>query len=261
MLNRMNIITTYTTDTGTAKKINQDSLCVKEAQTPLGLVVMSVLCDGLGGMDSGEIASTLVVHTFSQWFEQVLPKYCAEEKLDHILKSWEILIRKLNDRVVMLGEKSGSRMGTTLSVLLIIEDIYYGIAHVGDTRIYCLKKEKISILTRDDTWLCKALAEGWIEEKDASTYPRRHALTQCIGNEQGVIPQLITGVPERDCTYVLCSDGFRNEVTSEEIYEHLNIDVLTDIDVMKTKAAMLVELNKQRNETDNISVIIMKVKK
>ena len=69
----MNFVSNCCTDVGITKRVNQDSLCIKQAQTSQGKILMAVICDGMGGMKSGEIASAMTVSAFSDWFLKELP--------------------------------------------------------------------------------------------------------------------------------------------------------------------------------------------
>ena len=85
----MNYLTAAHTDIGIRKSTNQDSALVMEAETDVGRVLLTVICDGMGGLAKGEGASSAVIREFSQWFEQQLPCILAiENPTDRILSSW-----------------------------------------------------------------------------------------------------------------------------------------------------------------------------
>ena len=87
---------------------------------------------------------------------------------------------------------------------------------------------------------------------------RRNVLLQCVGASDEVYPDLFFGDVEENAVYMLCSDGFRHEITQEEIYRGLQPSALLNESAMKQNAAALIELNKDRGERDNISVVLIR---
>ena len=83
-------------------------------------------------------------------------------------------------------------------------------------------------------------------------------LLQCIGASDSVYPDFFFGEVKKDAVYMLCSDGFRHEITSEEIYAYMNPDRMLSAEQMKENEVALINLNKQRQESDNISVITIR---
>lgn len=264
------------TDAGIVKKINQDSLSVKVAQTRCGEIAFAVLCDGMGGLELGEIASSHVVKRFEKWFYEDLMEWVHNEQdINLLFQQWNQLIHICNQEIVNYEKKIGSCMGTTLTILLLMGEQYY-IAHVGDCRIYEMHGG-IRQITKDQTFVAREVALGHMSEEQANTDERRNVLLQCIGVNDEVSPDFMQGKLEDEMSFLLCSDGFRHEITMQEIlqYAHVNVmqqvkDVLTkqqiDIserekihNIMDQQLSYLLELNKNRNERDNISAILIKV--
>ena len=98
----------------------------------------------------------------------------------------------------------------------------------------------------------------YLTPEEAETDSRRSVLLQCIGASDDVYPDMFFGDTKVNATYMLCSDGFRHEITNEEIYASLNPGVMLDADGMKRNMQSLIELNKQRQERDNISVVTIR---
>lgn len=94
--------------------------------------------------------------------------------------------------------------------------------------------------------------------EQAKTDKRRNLLLQCIGASRVVEPEIICGNTERG-VYMVCSDGFRHEISEIEIQQSFDPKVLTDKNIMKRNARYLIDTVKSRNERDNISVIVVKV--
>ena len=99
---------------------------------------------------------------------------------------------------------------------------------------------------------------GELTPEQAKTDVRRSVLLQCIGASEEVYPDMFFGDTKLNAVYMLCSDGFRHEISNEEIYNSLNPNVMVDAEGMKCNMQSLVELNKQRQERDNISVITVR---
>jgi serine/threonine protein phosphatase PrpC len=96
-------------------------------------------------------------------------------------------------------------------------------------------------------------------QTQAASAPGQNVLTQCIGgNEDYVEPDMFFGVPKPGAVYMLCSDGLRHKVGAEEISGFLNPDAMSTMDEMKRQEGAIIECNKQRGETDNISVITVR---
>ena len=104
----MRYMATAVTDAGIVKKINQDSLTVKIAQTSAGQVCMAVVCDGLGGLSLGEVASGNVILAFDKWFKEQFMAPGAEWTGESIRNSWEDIIYSMNQKIKEYGASPGS---------------------------------------------------------------------------------------------------------------------------------------------------------
>lgn len=247
------------TDVGIKKQTNQDSLCVKQAETEKGTILLAIVCDGMGGLEKGEVASATVITAFSIWFEQELPVLLGQKTcFEDIRYRWERMIKEQNQNIGEYGRKNHIQLGTTISAILILEDGRYIIGHVGDSRIYKITDVDIEILTSDQTLMAREISRGNMTVEQAERDPRRNVLLQCIGASKIVEPEFVEGVIASNACYMLCSDGFRHVVTSEEIKDGFKPSVNSDEGEMKRNIVRLIELNKERQETDNISAILIK---
>lgn len=254
----MNYIVQACTDIGNTKRTNQDSFTVKVVNTAAGRMVFAIMCDGMGGLAKGEVASATVVTAFSNWILENLLYVSKEQLTDQYIRStWTDLIVDCNEKIKMYGKKSGVTLGTTATVMLITQERYY-IANVGDTRAYELTKSGQKILTKDQTVVAREVEQGIITEEQAHTDPRRSVLLQCIGASDKVYPDLFYGKTEKDAVYMLCTDGFRHEISSDEIYQYLQPDNMIDANGMWNNMQTLINMDKQRQERDNISVIAIR---
>ncbi|WP_462410827.1 PP2C family protein-serine/threonine phosphatase [Neobacillus sp. Marseille-QA0830] len=254
----MEILTATYTDVGIRKATNQDSLCLKIAETSVGKVVLAVICDGMGGLSKGEVASASVIHAFSEWFDKELATQLGKGDMDEIQYRWERMIKEQNQRIAEYGQRIKIQLGTTLTALLLIDTKFMLIGHVGDSRVYRIC-DRLEVLTEDQTLVAWEVKRGSITQEQAQIDPRRNVLLQCIGASKLVEPQFITGRPVPGEVYMLCSDGFRHMITEDEMFDAFSPQTLINETVMEQKAKQLVELNKQRNETDNITVMLVKI--
>lgn len=248
------------TDQGISKQSNQDSLCVKEAHTLIGGVAMAVLCDGMGGLAKGEVASASVILAFSKWFDEELPKQIMRNNYeDDIKRRWNEMIHLENEKIGRFGKAEGIQLGTTATILLVINDRRFLIAHVGDSRAYCLNEKMIRQLTEDQTVVASEIRAGRLTKEEAAVDPRQSVLLQCIGASRQVIPQFLKGKVGKNHMFLLCSDGFRHMVSDEEMHGVLSPLLLENEESMENGLVRLTELNKERKETDNISSILLKI--
>ena len=146
----------YHTDVGIKKKNNQDSLAIKIAETPNGQAAFAIICDGMGGLAKGELASKEVINAYCGWFEHDFVKLVRTGTFNTaILKEqWDRIAVTENEKLKAYGESRGIMIGTTLSAILMYEDRYY-IIHVGDSRVYELT-DKMEQLTQDQTQIGRA---------------------------------------------------------------------------------------------------------
>ena len=251
----MHYTVTANTDVGIVKENNQDSVLVKHAATELGEVLMAIICDGMGGLAKGELASATVIRAFSKWFDEELPYELKNADLQVIGGKWSLMLKALNAKIMEYGQRLGANLGTTFSGILFVDN-HYVVVHVGDTRIYRIDSA-LHQMTTDQTFVAREVSRGAMTAEQAKTDKRRNLLLQCVGASKTVEPQVFCGTAKQGA-YMLCSDGFRHEITPAEMYESLNPVNFVNKDVMQNNARYLIELVKSRREKDNISVVLIK---
>lgn len=252
----MHFIVTADTDVGIAKATNQDSLLVKHASVEGDEILMAIICDGMGGLAKGELASGTVIRAFSKWFEEELPFELEHLDMQVIGGKWSNLLKELNYKILEYSNRLGNNLGTTFSGILCVGNQYV-IAHVGDTRVYEIGSS-MQMLTTDQTFIAREISRGTITAEQAKIDKRRNLLLQCIGASKVVEPELLYGTIKKG-VYMLCSDGFRHEVSEQEMFDRLNPISLSDKESMHKNAKYLIEQVKSREERDNISVVLVKV--
>lgn len=259
---KIHYMATAQTDIGLVKQVNQDSLTVKVVDTPLGEVTLAVMCDGMGGLTKGELASAIVVRAFETWFMEKLPYQIKGLTVEMLRTEWERLVIDCNNRIRKQGSQN---MGTTLTAMLFYAEAYY-IIHVGDCRAYELTSEVFQ-LTKDQTFVEREVASGRMTREQARTDSRRNVLLQCIGVKEEVEPEFMTGKLVPGACYLLCSDGFRHEVSRKEMLDAVEEKTWRPVqkqqseseimDGMKMVLDTLIEKAKERGERDNISAILI----
>ena len=250
----MNFLISAVTDIGLTKSTNQDSYLVRHLKTNQGNVVFAVLCDGMGGLSKGEVASSSVINAFKKWSETRLPFLLATGFNENDIQSeWNDIAISFNKKIQNYAKQYGTNMGTTLVAMLITES-YFFIINVGDSRAYEITNQ-LRVLTKDQTVVAREIELGKLSPEQAEKDPRRSVLLQCIGASIEVVPDFFVGNVIQDSVYMLCSDGFRHEITPEEIFNYMNASVMTSEPQMLANMQALVEANKQRQERDNITVI------
>ena len=241
------------TDKGIRKNHNEDGALYKEAATGYGRLVLAAVCDGLGGLAHGEKASAITIKELSAWFEEELPKLLEEGLSDDALK------KSLNGLVVSADEKVGEEgeCGTTLVAVIACNGNYICV-NIGDSRAYLLSEDGIEQLTHDQTKVQRMVDRGELTKEEAEKHPDRSILLQCIGAGGDVKPVYITGEYSKGDTFLLCSDGFWHKLTEEEMLRLFGKWADTK-EKMEMAAEKAVEVNMQRHETDNITVVVVRM--
>ncbi|KGM45418.1 protein phosphatase 2C domain-containing protein [Neobacillus niacini] len=254
----MAFLTAHHTDVGIKKNTNQDALLLKTAKTPKGSVALFIVCDGMGGLSHGELASATVIRGMAEWFDVEMPRLSQSEYIgEEIYAELTKCINQLNEKILHYGETSKVKLGTTLTALLIFHNKYF-IAHIGDSRAYSISNS-LHQLTQDQTLVGREVARGNITEEQAKVDPRRNVLLQCVGATKEIEVGFSTGDVQLNTVFMLCSDGFYHQITEEELALNLSPETIKSDQQLKDKIVELVELVKARKEVDNISVVAAKV--
>lgn len=253
----MDFLTAGHTDIGTEKRINQDSYFIGQAYAGKKKMLLASVCDGMGGLSKGEIASASMIRRLSGWFLGELPQFRKEQLTFAALREcWEALVLGANESMNEYGERHQLSLGTTCAVFFAFGD-QYCVMNIGDSRVYLLS-DKISQITRDQTWCQREIDRGRMTRKEAQDHPNRSVLLQCIGAGGGASPDYFFGELKPGQCFLICSDGFGHEASSQEIYERLNPAVSVSAEVMKENLVRLTEMEKERGEKDNITALLLK---
>ncbi|MBO4346399.1 MAG: serine/threonine-protein phosphatase [Lachnospiraceae bacterium] len=247
-------------DIGNTKKVNQDAIGFEEIEFDGSQYAMTVVCDGMGGLQKGETASATVVRNLLEWFENDYPSICNNFEYASMQKELESKIVKCNKVLHDYGEREGFQLGTTVSVLIIKDDGQYLIANVGDSRIYLLNRENAVRLTEDQTFVAREIKNNRMTADEAMESKYKNVLTQCVGVNEKVEILFYRGKAVADEFFLACSDGFRHYSTETDLYNSLfEINENNNEDMWKQKLIEITESNKVKGEKDNISSAVLKV--
>lgn len=252
----MHFTATADTDIGISKSVNQDSVLIKHASWSGGEILMAIVCDGMGGLSMGETASATVIRAFASWFDNDLPFELEYQDLSVIGEKWAHMLKELNLKLLDYTSSRGlPEMGTTFTGILFLNGSYV-IAHVGDSRLYRIDAD-IRQITEDQTFVAREIKRGAMTPEQARTDKRRNLLLQCVGAKPAVEPVLQYGKAEPG-VYLLCSDGFRHEISGQEMLQALAPGKLSGKKAMHKQTLGLIDTVKRRKEKDNISAILIK---
>ncbi len=254
----MHYLTAAHTDAGIKKTANQDALFLETASTDHGQVLLAVVCDGMGGLAMGEVASAALAGDFADWFHKIFPRMLYRELTpEGVKESWTRLILHAGRKLEEYGMKLQVSLGTTVTALLLAKGVFY-IINVGDSRVY-LVDECMKQLTVDQTFVQREVECGRMTPGEARISPQRNMLLQCVGASRIIRPDFYVGRYKEGQVFMLCSDGFRNKILPSEFFERMNPQVMNGREIMEETAVYFTELSKSRKENDNISVILIRV--
>lgn len=243
------------------RQVNQDSVMTLEAETEKGPVLLMSVCDGMGGLSHGEIASSAMIDALNEWFEKELPDIIYinrdEDMKTEIFSGFRTAAKRADRKIREFSGQEGIRCGTTAVALLLIHRRYY-IMNIGDSRAYLYRKHMYQ-LTKDQTQAQMMIDNFELSEKDACTHKASSILLQCVGAGSTLEPEFQSGTVMDNDIFLLCSDGFRHKVTKDEMELAIKEeDPKTHIELLNL-ISYLTEVNKRRGEQDNISTTIVRV--
>lgn len=233
-------------DIGRAREMNQDSFFIPDANSEIKLYI---LADGMGGYKGGEIASSLAVTSAKHYIVNNIQKVKKEK--EEILALVKSAMEYAN---LVVFEKSREDaelrdMGTTLDICLILNNRVF-IGHIGDSRVYRIRKNIIRKLTSDHSYVEKLLKEGSITKEEAYNHPKKNMLMKALGCSSIIEPDVMCKGFLKDDILLMCSDGLTNMLKDNEIY-----DILLRNPVNPEK--VLVNEANKKGGLDNITVIIV----
>lgn len=237
------------TDSGCVRSQNQDAYQIEQLDKN---TILCVLCDGMGGAKSGNVASTLAADVFVQEIKRIWVPEMDLEKTDQMLQAAVKLANfTVYDQAQQFEEFTG--MGTTL-VAVLIQGKYAAIVNVGDSRAYGIIKEEIRQLTTDHSLVQMMVERGELAPEQAKNYPGKNLITRAIGTEPVVSGDIFHKRLETDDCLLLCSDGLSNLLDEQEIL----FEVIHGSDKQQC-CQQLLNIAKNRGAPDNVTCILVQV--
>ena len=236
------------------RSYNQDAVLVTTAPMPLnGKGSLFAVADGMGGHPGGDYASRMACDGLNSYYEPKIKEKRNQAEISRHLTEGIIRIDRWI-RLKGLKNRKLEDMGTTLSCL-VITNTHSVIAHVGDSRIYRLRKGHLTCLTVDHTFVQDMIFEGEVDPGKAHLHPLRHMLTRAVGTGETLtlVDSRIDPLKTKDC-FLLCTDGLYNKLTDTCI-----LDLLSNPSTASETAAKLVKRALQNGARDNITAIVIKL--
>ncbi len=241
------IIAYAKSDTGKVREMNQDAYYISDSSSEVKLFI---LADGMGGYKGGEIASNLAIKCTKNYVENNFkdtPKD-RENLIQLVASSMEYANMIVYEKSKENKEFEG--MGTTLEVCLIYNNKIY-IGHIGDSRIYRIRKDFMRKLTTDHSYVQKLVKDGTITKEEAEVHPKKNMLLKALGCNAFVEPDVSVKGFLKDDIILISSDGLTNMVKQEDIFQIATGNI-------EKAPQKLVDLANQHGGLDNITVIVIK---
>ena len=235
------------TDPGCVREQNQDAYQIEQLDKH---TLLCVICDGMGGAKSGNVASTLAVDVFVQEIRRSWISDMDQERIDQMLRGAVKLANfTVFDQAQQFEEFSG--MGTTL-VAVLITGKQATIVNVGDSRAYCVDKDGILQLTTDHSLVQMMISRGELTPEQARRYPGKNLITRAIGTESPVVCDVFHKKLDRGDNLILCTDGLSNLVDEQEIL----FEVAHGLEKQQC-CQRLLDIAKRRGAPDNVTSILV----
>ncbi len=233
----------HITDAGCVREGNEDAVgCWPHDD---GLVF--AVADGLGGHNAGELASALALEVLSEEMESAPRTWGLNKRLKHAVQEANLQIYTKATTVPELR-----KMGTTLTASLVSGSTLVT-AHVGDCRLYLLRGDAFTQLTKDHSWVWEQVQYGILTAEEAKNHPRRNILSRCLGHELIVGIDILTMNIQPGDTLFQCSDGIHTLMAEAEMLELLKAGG------PETACQALIQRAREAGGHDNLSVQVASV--
>ena len=234
-------------DAGCVRRQNQDAYQIEELDRN---TLLCVVCDGMGGAKSGNIASSLATEVFVEEVRRTWKPNMDRETMDQMMLSAVKLANfTVYDQAQQFPEFEG--MGTTL-VALLIQGRKATVANVGDSRCYGLSRRGIHQITRDHSLVQMMVDRGDLSPEMAKTYPGKNFITRAVGTESTVECDIFHQDVSRGDYFLLCSDGLSNMMDDQEIL----FEVVHGVNKQHC-CKRLLAIAKNRGAPDNVTSVLV----
>ncbi len=230
-------------DIGKQRELQEDSIYIDKEEK------LFIVADGMGGHNAGEVASNLAVSLIPEKYKKL-----KEKSLKYALNE---SLKYANSKIYQQARKNKEQqgMGTTV-VLITFYDGQYFICNVGDSRCYLLRKKKLTQITEDHSYVYEQYKKGLISKEEMKKSPYKNVITRAVGVEEEVKADFFIGDVKEGDIFLLCSDGLHSMLNDKEIKK-----ILQKRTSLKHKVEKLIKEANKKGGEDNISVILIKIKK
>ncbi len=232
------------TDVGLKRKNNEDALLINTDQN------FCLVSDGMGGAAAGELASNILSETARKVFSKA-HVFSEKKIINWVQKSFYEANNKILEHIKKIPEHKG--MGCTGELISFWEKGFV-IGHVGDSRTYRFRNQKLQQLTRDHSLVQDQLDQGLITKEEARTHPYRNVISRAVGIKKDLPLDLLKGKTSRNDFFLLCSDGLTDMVDDLMIEKTLSKPIS-----LSEKTDKLIELAKSAGGKDNITVVLTEI--
>ena len=237
------------TDPGNIRQQNQDSYAIVPFARDR---VLMIVCDGMGGAKSGNVASSLAVDVFTDEVRRCQKSGLTPELAAEILRgALELANKAVYEQAQLSDDFSG--MGTTLVAALILKDTAV-IINVGDSRAYLFTAEGVQLLTTDHSIVEFMVQRGELTQEQAKLHPGKNVITRAVGTEPGVEGDVFICKLRKEECILLCSDGLSNEMADQEMLFEV-VHGMSKSDCCQR----LLHIAKKRGAPDNVTVALAAV--
>jgi len=234
-------------DPGVVRTQNQDAYQVEKLDKN---TLLCVVCDGMGGAKSGNVASKLASEVFAQEVKNSWSPDLSADRVEQILRgAMKLANFTVYDQAQQFEDFSG--MGTTL-VALLLQGRQATVVNVGDSRAYSITDNGIRQITTDHSLVQMMIDRGELTKEKAKNYPGKNLITRAIGTEQQVECDVFSMDAEKDTCFLLCTDGLSNLMDDQEIL----FEVAHSQDRERC-CERLLDITKKRGAPDNVTSVLV----
>ena len=237
------------TDPGNVREQNQDDFRIVKMDDD---VLLCVVCDGMGGARSGNVASKLAGEVFSEEVKRSFNREMTPQEVERVLRSALTLANiSVYEHSQLSDEYRG--MGTTL-VAALIYDKGTLVINVGDSRAYHIDPDGVNCITIDHSVVEMMVRRGELTHEQAKTHPSKNLITRAVGTTPQVLADVFyVDMGKNDCL-LLCSDGLSNEMSDQEILFEVAHGQEKDKCCQR-----LLDIAKKRGAPDNVTSILVAI--
>lgn len=250
------------TDIGRRRELNEDTFHCSDRDG------LSIVCDGMGGRDFGEVASSMAKSELTRLVHKHFPRTLRGRRIaeggvvvDALVQLFDGWLRDLNALIHCSGDENERyrEMGTTLALVFHQEDLVV-VAHVGDSRVYRVREGVIEPMTEDHSFVNAQVKAGLITREEAERSSHKHIVTRAVG-PRPVVRADVAVLPARaGDLFVLCTDGLSDQVNAADILATLEkAGALGPSGELPKGVQALIDVANERGGPDNITVILTRL--